>query len=106
MIMRSPRPAVDIRHKLVNSLSLKKFLKCQAQILMHFVTEGELVSLFSTPGKSYSHVLSQCHPRHWRGVAAPSHDLSLTDSSTASHSMKTAQHKKKKIHILVIITVV
>lgn len=50
MIRRSSRPSVDIWHKLVNSFSLKSFLKCQAQIKMHFVNEGELVNPFSTPG--------------------------------------------------------
>jgi len=56
MIIRSPRPAADIWHKVVNIFSLTSFLKCQAQILMHFVIEGQIVSLFITPVSSYSHV--------------------------------------------------
>lgn len=66
MIMRSPRPAVDIWHKVVNFFSLKSFLKCQAQILVHFVIEGQIVSPFITPASSYSHVWFHCLPRNLR----------------------------------------
>lgn len=82
---------MDIWNKLVNSF-------CRSQISMHFVTEGEFVSLFSTPENSYSQVQFQYLPRPWRGMAAPSHDLSLTDLSAASHTMKTTHHKKRVLH--------
>lgn len=50
--------------------SLKSFLKCQAQILVHFVIEGQIASPFITPASSYSHVWFHCLPRNLRWIAA------------------------------------